>query len=353
MRIFFLLSALSMLAGCQYYDKKSAPQSVAVESISGLRAFRGSVFPFVRANCVGCHGGTQSPLFAQAAAASAYRFALPFANFEAPAQSVFVVRSQNGHCGAACRTDGSEMRRLIETWWAEGQQGESPKEPNAPLLKTASLPLSDVVQGKFKRLSWSLAAFGSDYGDAEFSLEVKREGPSLRFRAPRLSSGRSAIRVRGTRVVVDGIFDVAADVFRRVDVVVNSGRSAVLATQTGLFTLRGPDSKEIAVEFSELVPAAPNHCWDLTLFRDTVAPILEKKCARCHGVSSRLLLSGTSAELCAEARQRASLTDAEAAPLVLYPYLQRNDHPIKAIGELEARTILTWLRRERDAESEP
>ncbi len=352
MRIFFLLSSLFALVGCQYHDKKSAPQSGATESVSGLRAFRGTLYPFVRSNCVACHGGTQSPLFAQADASSAYRFALAFANFEAPAQSVFVVRSQNGHCGAPCRTNGAEMRQLIEAWWSEGQQGEAPKEPTAPLLRTGSLSLSELTPGKFTRLTWPLDALGSDLKDAELSLEVKREGPSLRIRAPRLRTGRSAIRVRSPRVLVDGTFDSASDVFRRVDAVVNAGRSVVLATQAGLFNFRA-DAKGISVEFPEIVSVPPNQCHAPALFRETVEPILEAKCARCHGKESRLTLTGTSEELCAEARQRASLTDPEAAPLVLYPYLQRNDHPIKAIGELEARALLTWLRRERDLETAP
>ncbi len=355
MRTFSLLSLLACLAGCNYYDRKDL-QSAPPETLSGLKAFRGSVFPLVREKCIGCHGGKQSPLFAQSDEAAAYRLALNYADFRDPDKSVFVYRSKNGHCGDNCRTDGNEMRLAIETWWEQGQKGDTPELPPA-LPKTVPQLIAPGVQPKFQTYTWDLDSVGPDFKGAKFSLEIRRaEGESLRYRAPRLIPGAIALRLRAPRVWVNGGFDSAGDVFRRVEAIVNPGENVVLGGETGILNVKGGEAIEVLIEFPDLHAAGANYCLETDFFEKAVRPIFDLKCAKCHtagGTAKLLPLDGSVETSCANARQRATLTNPEAAPLISYPYFQRNDHPIKAIGQVEADTILAWLSKERDAETRP
>lgn len=116
---FALLLGSSMLfAGCPFSKDDDAVQAVKQDSAAGEDGFKATVYPFVRTNCVQCHGAVQIPLFASANASTAYSLAYSLVNFAQIPASKFVAKIKDGHCGNACNTDGTNMINMITTWKA-------------------------------------------------------------------------------------------------------------------------------------------------------------------------------------------------------------------------------------------
>ncbi len=126
---------------------------------AGLEAFRYSVYKFTRANCVQCHGETQSPLHAGYDIATAYSAAKPKVNFADIPASIMVERSKNGHCGLpTCMTDGTAMIAAIQTWAAaEGSTPgptPAPGGDEVPAFQCSSQQQGKAVPQDLRRLSY-------------------------------------------------------------------------------------------------------------------------------------------------------------------------------------------------------
>ena len=121
-----LLVLLAFAAtGCGLGKKSTAIAEQSLTSSAGtgpsITAFSTTLYPYVRANCVSCHGSTQSPKFAAADVHSAYDAAITVVSFDHPELSTIVRKSADGHCGSACTTDGSAVKKLILDWKAASE----------------------------------------------------------------------------------------------------------------------------------------------------------------------------------------------------------------------------------------
>jgi hypothetical protein len=114
----FLLGSSAVFTGCPFSKDDGAVDAVKQDSAAGEDGFKATVYPFVRTNCVQCHGSVQIPLFASANADTAYGLAYSLVNFAQIPASKFVSKIKDGHCGNACNTDGTNMVNLITTWKA-------------------------------------------------------------------------------------------------------------------------------------------------------------------------------------------------------------------------------------------
>jgi hypothetical protein len=96
-----------------------------------LTAFKSSVYPIVVNRCAGCHGSSQTPLFAAADALKAFQAAQSRINEDAPEASRLAIQSANGHCGTAnCRGSSAEMETAIISFVSKSKE-------NIALLETS------------------------------------------------------------------------------------------------------------------------------------------------------------------------------------------------------------------------
>jgi hypothetical protein len=84
----------------------------------GQEGFRNSVYVITRRDCVACHASIYSPLHASPDLDLAYTAAKSKVNFADIPASALVAKVKDGHCGAKCMTDGSEMIAAITAWKA-------------------------------------------------------------------------------------------------------------------------------------------------------------------------------------------------------------------------------------------
>lgn len=135
------------LAGqsCNFSKKDGAVFAISQLNSGGpsVTAFASTVYPLVRANCVSCHGASQSPMFAHANVSTAFNYAINIVSFANPELSTMVRKIRDGHCGIACSTDGSQLIALIDQWRIASAAGGSPGGEDIRLgnIITAELPV--------------------------------------------------------------------------------------------------------------------------------------------------------------------------------------------------------------------
>lgn len=122
------LVALSFLftQSCGIGKLPGATTSVASRSAGSAAAYSTTVYPYVRSNCVSCHGAIQTPMFAHAQLTTAYDAALTVVSFTDPELSTMVRKNKDGHCGANCNTDGTTLIGLINAWKAASAASGNP-----------------------------------------------------------------------------------------------------------------------------------------------------------------------------------------------------------------------------------
>lgn len=142
---------MALLGGCYGLTKapnaKEMAASVsaiqnggALAGAGGLNGFQQSVYPFVRKNCVECHGASQAPLFAVADVNAAYNVALQNVTFSNIPLSKLVVQAGNGHCGdPGCANNSAAMQTQVQAWYSAYQTAGGGS--TAP---TTSIPLGNI-----------------------------------------------------------------------------------------------------------------------------------------------------------------------------------------------------------------
>lgn len=116
----FLGLTVASYNACMFDGFRALNSSLNLQSqnarLTGLQAFQQSVYPISRGKCVQCHETIQAPFHASNDVNTAYLAAKSKAVFLNPPSSMLVVKTQDGHCGNACKTDGSEMVKAINFW---------------------------------------------------------------------------------------------------------------------------------------------------------------------------------------------------------------------------------------------
>jgi hypothetical protein len=129
--LFFWAASTVLLAGCPFEKDPGAPLAVKGGGAQGEFGYSQTVYPYVRTNCVQCHGGSQTPVFASSNLDTAYGLAFGLVNFTVIPASKFVSKIKDGHCGGACTTDGTAMTALITQW--KTYYGKNGTLPGAPV----------------------------------------------------------------------------------------------------------------------------------------------------------------------------------------------------------------------------
>jgi hypothetical protein len=108
---------------------------------SALKAFQGTIYPLLRANCSGCHStenrtasGAQAPLHADADVNLAHEYALTRVNFRQPENSKLVVRmsiDRHNCFDTSCAAAGKKMLAAVVAW-RDRVAGMIPELPRSP-----------------------------------------------------------------------------------------------------------------------------------------------------------------------------------------------------------------------------
>lgn len=154
-------------------------------------AFERSVYPLLRANCVGCHSSeshAQAPMHSDGDPALAHEYALTRVNFQHPEDSKLVVRMtvDRHNCFGRCASAGAQMLAAVEAWAAAVR----PALPVVPRTVPEGVTVSEEEVRQWIADDRSKLAAG----DAEFAVytslhELHNAGVS----ADRLNVARAAL----------------------------------------------------------------------------------------------------------------------------------------------------------------
>ncbi len=135
-------------------------------SLTGIQAFEKSVYPLSRGKCVTCHEMAQSPFHASSDLNTAYLAAKSRVAWTNIPASKLIIKTTDGHCGAACTTDGMEMSRAVN-FWKFYEKSETPVviggSASDSVLRSASrkfvsTKLNDIFGGSAGAVTSSLIA---------------------------------------------------------------------------------------------------------------------------------------------------------------------------------------------------
>jgi hypothetical protein len=125
------------------------PKGMGFDKKRSLEAFKGTVYPLLRANCSGCHStqnkagsGAQAPLHSDVDVNVAHEYALTRVNFREPANSRLVVRmiiDRHNCFSGSCAAAGAKMLAAVTAW------GDAVADmiPDVPRGVEASKKISD------------------------------------------------------------------------------------------------------------------------------------------------------------------------------------------------------------------
>jgi hypothetical protein len=342
-----ILSAL-ITTGCLVEQKRSgailASSSHSEQVNAGscdngggaLGAFQSTFFPLARVNCIGCHGSTQSPLFAVSDASDAFNVAQNYIYYDRVNLSPYVTKLKDGHCGPQCVAGSAPSNAMITALsnWAAGANSAvacptpttsptaSPGGATAPTdtsnldinpYVTAAIPLPasipDTQTDTYAIMRWDLGTVTPrDPNLSGVILEIKVQKVGLNgyvFRLPRLATKNYPIYIKNLQILINGTYDRLGNLMSDVDNTVNNVPNytiPAITTQMNPFPalssknvilsqINGPSTDKISLAFEEIRKAdAPATCKALATFQAKVLPQFSMplppynppKCLRCH-----------------------------------------------------------------------
>ncbi|MGE3975431.1 MAG: hypothetical protein AB7F59_12980 [Bdellovibrionales bacterium] len=313
--------------------------SVSVQAQDGMKAFEQTAFPFLVRNCGECHGVRQAPLFAVADLTKAYPVARRFANFQMPASSKLVERSQNGHCGLTnCMTDGREMTRLI-TEWAKGEV-DLPQNR----IRTQEVVIPDLQPGPFVKLTFDLAQLQpvqTGLQGSKLELEIAAYTvDSILIRRPRIRAANNvAIYVRDLEIELNAQ-RLTNQRFKSVDQTIGAAVDAAVLSSEKLLIGTPVSGSKLRLSFAAIKgTTALVNCKKPEMFQAQVLPIMElRNCFYCHGggpqqstgiqaAVSMWDMRKPALELCKGAVQRANFAQPLRSPLIWFAVGNEDTHP--------------------------
>jgi|GEM_PF-1372987 len=330
--ILFLL-AVSSLSSCiatlkegdatlAFYQKAKSTTSAT----TGIGAFTDTFYGFARTNCVACHGGTQSPLFATGDVNASYAASLAYANFSSPSASKLSVYAGNAHCGAAgCSGNSSTAADLIQQW-ADVENAASAGS-GAPVIVIGGGPSTGTVGAgslvsislaipanlptgqNYLPMRWELSQLSPSSGlvsGALFELEIQSlSSTTYRVRNPKIVGLSAVTKITGIHVLVKpssdpgyGVEDLGAGSVWESDVVnvAASTRPAPLpagALSTATFPPLDSFSMVIGIRSNQdsltiAFDGIASGAAVMPTFASINANILQTKCVNCHNANNKL-----------------------------------------------------------------
>lgn len=379
------VSSTAAMTGCELtaLDKKDGASMAIRQSGSGgadaLGVFRDTVHAYARANCAGCHGSSQNPLFAVSNVESAYDLSKSLASFSDIPASTFVRKVKDGHCGSACGTNGSEMISLITEWAAAesassgggtggGDGGGQVVTTSAFKTAPMALPSPLATGNSYSALRFNLsnvAPANSAVAGGIFEIEIQRfttpsgaNPGSYRLRKPKLATAANAVYLRNIRIYINGKASPLDNDFQDVDIVVSP--QAIPSTgplpfpvlsANEVITLQELDNDQISIGFDRLEKTTAVLCKNLPGFVSNVKPVFQARCYGCHQNTAntgynKFNMTGSDEDQCMRSLQRVDQATPAASALVVNPK-GVNGHP--AVGGYSAANqdaFINWIKTE-------
>lgn len=327
-----------LVVSCNFRTEKFPLEQRGNPTGHALQAFSESVYAYTRRHCVGCHGSNQHPRFAQEDLSAAYLLSSRYANFDHIPNSTFIYRTQNGHCGPSCLTDGTAMQSAIE-YWKNGELNEIQSRPSKLILTEKQyLPADLPFENEYLSLRWALAG-------GEIEIEVQRFGrSSYRFRKPRIRNTISGLSVSNLHVLIN---DRDAPSYFEITQNLDPDSQPVLSAKTLIVATGEKTRDEIQLGLETLSPQAAVGCHNSEYFVNKIVPLLTR-CWRCHNDNASLAfqlfpMNGDADTLCRQCRQRTDKNEPFDSALIAYPYRKAGGHPVKDLTADEATQIRDWL----------
>ncbi len=343
------LAILFTLTGCLGKNPGAITEKSLVVSgnLSGVDAFRTTVYPIVSQKCSSCHGATQNPLFAVSDVNSAYTQAKSKANFSSIPSSPLVNRASNsGHCPSCGATTGSDMQNQIQAWWTNGEcaaQGVCQSNggggttvgapPPGNRVTTNAIPIPANLTATFVVMSWDISPIDPvGLAGDRFTIEVQLDtSGGYSFRRPVITmpaTATNSVYVRDVLVLING--NVANSTYTLVEAaVVAPGATLSVGVSPAIRT--GPND-QISVSFGELRATAVRPCGALASWQTNVRPGMVANCVTCHtnNTTARTkfnMQNATDDQLCLRSKMHINKSNAFGSILIQNPLNALQGHP--------------------------
>ena len=247
----------------------------------------------------------------------------------------------------------------LKAWWGQGESSC----PDSATAQTASLAIPDGLPvfpaPGFVPVAWKLDALGPAFAGSEFQVEVQQlalptstTSGAYRLRKPRIATPYAGMSVKGIQLFINGKAPLNAVGWENVDSHVAGhvaakplpgddpfSQAPALSGRHLILLQDAAHGDVLSVSFTGVEFNNAPQCKNLAGFQKTILPVIQQNsCLSCHGGgapstfngSSRLLLSGTDAEICAAALERVNSLHPEASPFYLIGFLNELDHPPSA-----------------------
>jgi hypothetical protein len=295
-------------------DAKNAQLSVG-GSASGLAAFQAGFYAYAKVNCSQCHGSNQGPLFAVSDANAAYQYARTpeWIDFKAPADSLYELRANDGHCGQPnCVGKGPAVAPLLADWAtaeltgpAGGPAGGPPPPPAGIkyFSQGVAIPATLPSGATYAVMRWqmnALAPANALMGNSIFELEIQSLNVNTyKIRNPKIVGLTAPVLMKGLHILIrkstdpaPGAEDPLGDGWKADSINVQAkalpiplpatpiaGAQIIDVNNQGENVLSGADFMTIA--FDDLTPGSVTVPLGPT-FAAIMGNLIQPKCLGCH-----------------------------------------------------------------------
>ncbi len=333
---------------------------------SGLDAFKTTLHPLLRANCVSCHtpegtGPVHGPSHSVADPEASYRLVLKYLNPSKLENSRIVTKGGNMHClddyDVDCKTTSADILPLVKNWW---DQGEKLCPHDLPIQsKDLSLPnpLPDKTGG-FAKMRLKLQDIAPEYAGLFFEFEIQRGAPATPehpgnylIQRPRFFSNNGNWRVTGLQFGLNGEIQPSANVYLTLNSLVTENKvtpsdaaiwpEVVGSVQSAIVLETAQATDLIHVRFGDISKTTDQiECHDLEMFTTSVKPKMDQSgCQYCHGghpdnpegtaaAKERLSLDGNDEFICKQFARHGNKKSPMFAPILWFPMHGAPSHPL-------------------------
>jgi hypothetical protein len=325
---------------------------------SGLAAFEKNLYkPILRTTCLDCHDAAgPGPAHSTIDPAASYAMIKTYVNFGELSQSRIIQHVQTKHWvnydPSATGCSISDMTTALQNWWDQGEK-DCPSSQTAQTSATlipSQLPL--FPQESFVPMTWKLDSLGEAFAGAVFQVEIQQlaiptstSAGAYRLRKPRIATPQTGISINGIHFFVNGKVQDTANGWEHLGAQIAGHEtnradifdgSPVLSGREQIFLQDQASGDSLSVTFSGIQVIAKPLCKDLPVFQAKVLPVIHQlSCVGCHSGgapglfngSSKLLLTGSDADICGAVRERVNFSTGEPSPFMQIGFLQSNDHP--------------------------
>jgi hypothetical protein len=368
-----IMITLFGLTGCLGKNNNAITEKsmLVLGNLSGVDAFKTTVFPVLSSKCSSCHGVNQSPKFVDGDIATAYVQAKTKTNFSTIGQSGLVSRgSLAGHCPNCGAATGTEIQNLIQAWWLAGEctaqgvcksggGGTAPSVGTAPpagRISTNAIPIPANLNATYQVMSWSLSPIDAvGLAGVQFTIEVQLDSSGgYAFRRPRITmpaAATNAVYVKDILVIING--QISNTTYTLVEAaVIAPGATLAFGISPAL---RNGANDQVSISFGDLRATNVTPCGALANFAANVRPLMANNCVQCHGGNNATatgkfnMQNATDEQLCLRSKMHALKSNPFASILIQNPLNGVQGHP--AVGGVTGNPtyfnpFVNWINAE-------